>query len=49
MSAIDLIFYRRRIKQMGAWAGVRFLRNRGVSFALAHFIVLGIFPRRSLT
>ena len=34
-----------RIKRMGAWAGIRFLRNKGVPFKAAHLIVLGFAPR----
>lgn len=45
MSAIDLAFYRKKLKQFGQWAGVRYLRNRGVTFEHAYFIVFGRLPR----
>jgi hypothetical protein len=45
MSARDLAFYRRKIKQFGTWAGVRYLRNRGVAFEHAYFILFGREPR----
>lgn len=40
--------YAAQVKHMGAWMGVRFLKNRGISFEDAHQIVLGRTPRRNL-
>lgn len=45
MSAKDLDFYRKKIKQFGRWAGVRYLRNRGIRFEQAYFIIFGRMPR----
>jgi len=46
MSAKDLAFYRSKIKQFGTWAGVRYLRNRGIPFEQAYFILFGRAPRQ---
>lgn len=45
MSTKAVAFYRKRINQIGAWAGVRWLRNMGLSFEQAHFIMFGRAPR----
>jgi len=45
MSAIDLAYYRRKIKQIGTWTGVRYLRNRGIPFEQAYFVIFGRAPR----
>lgn len=34
------------VKRIGPWAGVRFLRNKGVAFEDAYEIMLGRQPRR---
>ena len=47
MSADMVAFYQKKVKQMGAWMAARYLRNRGVAFEHAHFILLGIPPRRA--
>jgi len=47
MSAKQIIDYRKFIKQIGPWSGVRFLRNQGVCFEDAYEIVLGR-PVRSI-
>jgi len=48
MSAQQRENYIRMVKKIGAWSGVRYLRNRGVSFEDAHEIILGFPPRRGL-
>lgn len=45
MSKQDVAFYRKKVKQMGRWTGVRYLRNRGVSFDHAYFILFDRQPR----
>jgi hypothetical protein len=45
MSAHDLAFYRKKIKQMGRWTGVRWLRNKGIAFEQAYFILFDRQPR----
>ena len=45
MSAKDLAFYRKKINQMGRWIGVRYLRNRGIAFEQAYFILFNRMPR----
>lgn len=45
MSAQDVSFYRKKLKQFGAWVGVRYLRNRGIPFEQAYFIVFNRPPR----
>jgi len=45
MSAIDIAYYRKKIKQMGRWIGARYLRNKGISFEQAYFIMFNCRPR----
>ena len=47
MSADMVAFYKMKAKRMGNWMAVRYMRNRGVAFEYAHFIILGIPPRRA--
>lgn len=47
MSHYEIWSIRQRINSMGAWAGVRWLRNQGYSFELAHKIMLNKEPRFS--
>lgn len=37
--------YRAKVKRMGRWMGVRYLRNRGVAFEHAYFILFNREPR----
>lgn len=46
MSQRDIDFYRQRIKQIGPWTGIRWLRNQGMAFANAYFIMFNCFPAR---
>lgn len=44
--SIDLIAaYRKKIAMIGAYNGVRMLKNKGLSFADAYFVMFGIAPR----
>lgn len=45
MSQHDIQAYRRKINQIGPWAGVRMLRNKGITFNQAYFIMFGKHPR----
>lgn len=45
MSQQDITSYREKIKRIGRWAGTRMLRNRGVPFELAYFILFDRKPR----
>lgn len=45
MSALDLYAYRKKIKSIGAWAGVRMLKNKGVAFEQAYFIMFDRQPK----
>ena len=45
MSAQDLSFYRKKINQMGRWTGARWLRNKGISFEQAYFILFNRQPK----
>lgn len=47
MSSLEIYALVQKVKQMGRYTGVRYLRNQGVPFALAHVIVLGCAPRFS--
>lgn len=38
--------YRKKVKQYGSWAGVRWLRNQGIEFEAAYFIMFDKMPRR---
>lgn len=38
--------YRRKLKQYGSWAGVRWMRNQGVEFEAAYWLMFGRMPRR---
>lgn len=38
--------HRKVIKRQGLWAGVRCLRNKGVSFDIAYRAVFGCSPKR---
>lgn len=46
MSDKKISDYRKKIKQYGAWAGVRFLRNQGVEFEMAYWIIFDRLPRK---
>lgn len=45
MSAQTILAYRSKLKRMGHWAGVRHLRNQGIGFEDAYFIVFNRAPR----
>lgn len=45
MSYQDIEFYRAKLKRIGFWIGLRYMRNRGVTFEQAYYIVFGKFPR----
>lgn len=47
MSAKQRSDYRNMVKRIGPWAGVRYLRNKGVSFGDAYELILGVPCRRS--
>ena len=36
---------RTKVQKIGAWAGVRWMRNQGVSFEHAYFVMFGRFPK----
>lgn len=40
-----IAFLRKKVRQMGRWAGVRYLRNQGVAFEDAYFILFDRQPR----
>lgn len=37
---------RKMIKRIGAWTGMRWMRNQGVPFEHAHWLMFGVRPRR---
>lgn len=37
---------RRKLKQYGSWAGVRWMRNQGIEFEHAYWLMFGCMPRR---
>lgn len=45
MSASMIEFYRAKVKRMGRWMAPRYLRNRGVAFEHAYFIIFNCQPR----
>lgn len=45
MSASMIDFYRAKLKRMGRWMRPRYLRNRGVAFEHAYFIIFNRQPR----
>lgn len=45
MSQADISSYRAKIKRIGNWAGIRMLKNRGISFEQAYFIMFNRMPR----
>jgi hypothetical protein len=38
--------YRKKIKQIGNWSGVRWLRNQNIPFEVAYYIMFNRLPRR---
>lgn len=38
--------YHKGLKRMGNWTGVRWLRNQGVEFEHAYWLMFGRLPRR---
>lgn len=45
MSAFDLLMMRQKVKQIGPWAGVRWMRNTGIPFGTAYFVLFNRQPR----
>jgi hypothetical protein len=45
MSADTIAMYRKKVRQIGNWAGVRMLRNKGIRFEDAYFILFNRQPR----
>jgi hypothetical protein len=45
MSADQISLYRAKMRRMGRWMFPRYLRNRGVSFEDAYFIIFNRQPR----
>ncbi|WKZ86309.1 hypothetical protein N5B55_04985 [Ralstonia pickettii] len=45
MSVQTVQMYRNKLRRMGQWAGVRHLRNQGVAFEDAYFILFDRAPR----
>lgn len=45
MSANMIEMYRAKCRRMGRWMAPRFLRNRGVAFEHAYFILFNRSPR----
>lgn len=41
-----LTYLRTMVKKIGPWAGVRWMRNRGVSFEHAYFVMFNRYPTR---
>ena len=46
MSAGVVAMYRAKLRRMGAWMRPRYLRNQGVSFENAYFILFNRYPTR---
>ena len=46
MSAKSREHYTKMVKQIGPYVGVRYLRNKGVSFEDAYEIIFGQAPRK---
>ena len=46
MTIQTIAYYQRRAHQMGRWMAVRWMRNRGVPFAHAYFVLFNREPRR---
>lgn len=46
MSANMRQHYKGMVKKVGTWAGVRYMRNQGVSFEDAYEIIFGFKPTR---
>lgn len=45
MSQQQRVNYAKKLKMIGPWAGVRYLRNQGVAFDDAYELILGRKPR----
>ena len=45
MSADLIAHYRAKLRRMGRWMRPRYLRNQGVAFEDAYFIIFGRAPR----
>lgn len=46
MSVQHVEALRKKIRQIGPWSGVRMMRNRGISFENAYYVMFGKEPRR---
>lgn len=46
MSANQVQSLRKKIKQIGPWSGARMMRNQGVSFENAYFVMFNKHPAR---
>lgn len=44
MSDNTVEYYRKMIKRIGTWAGIRMMRNRGVGIRQAYFILFDKYP-----
>jgi hypothetical protein len=45
MEQLDYITLAEKVRRMGQWAGVRWLRNQGIGFVDAHLVIFGCYPR----
>lgn len=45
MSADQITFLQKKLRQMGRWMFPRYCRNRGIAFEHAYFIMFGRPPR----
>ena len=48
MTTQTIAYYREQCRRMGRWMAPRYLRNRGVPFEQAYFVIFGQPPRRNL-
>lgn len=46
MSYDLIVILRKKVKQYGMWAGVRYMRNQGIAFEYAYFVMFNRFPVR---
>lgn len=45
MSMNQVESLRKKIRQIGPWSGVRMMRNQGIAFENAYFVMFGKQPR----
>lgn len=41
----EIVFYRKKLRCMGRWMAVRYMRNQGVPFDVAYLVIFSRLPR----